>query len=148
MNINYCLQHNAIPVDVRFQPISSHNVMISMAYLKLCSNTLFMNIPPAGEVEEDWQKEFANDSQNITLKGLKGGLCYRVRLVALGHRDQELHHSKELLLTLPGEALPWMVASTSVWPSPASHFVTVVCRICSSLSSLHNYKESSMDFQM
>ncbi|XP_030588361.1 neuronal cell adhesion molecule-like isoform X2 [Archocentrus centrarchus] len=75
------------------------------------------------EVEEDWQKEFVNDSQNITLKGLKGGLCYRVRLVALGHRDQELHHSKELLVTLPAVASRQVDIATQGW------FIGLMCAI-------------------
>lgn len=67
---------------------------------------LFMNVPPAGEGEEEWHKELVNGSQNIMLKGLKGGLSYRVRLVARGHHDQPLHLSEELLVTVPGEAVP------------------------------------------
>lgn len=65
-----------------------------------------MNVPPAGEAEEEWQKELVNGSQNIMLKGLKGGLSYRVRVVAKGHHDQPLHLSEEVLVTVPGEALP------------------------------------------
>ena len=74
---------------------------------------LFMNVPPAGEGEEEWQKELVNGSQNYMLKGLKEGLSYRVRLVAKGHSDQTPHRSEELLVTVPGEAvrgrppLPW-----------------------------------------
>lgn len=63
------------------------------------------NVPPAGESEENWQRELANSSQNVILRGLKEGLSYRVRLVASGHHDQPLQLSEELLVTVPGEAL-------------------------------------------
>ncbi len=87
---------------------------------------LFVNVPPAGEGEEEWQTELVNGSQNVMLKGLKGGLSYRVRLVAKGHHDQPLHLSEELLVTVPGEAL-LAVASTVVWPGLALHCVE--CRL-------------------
>lgn len=64
-----------------------------------------MNVPPAGDGEEEWQKEPVNGSQNVMLKGLKGGLSYKVRLVAKGHHDQPLHCSKELVVKVPGEAV-------------------------------------------
>lgn len=67
---------------------------------------LFMNIRPAGEGEEEWQKELVNGSQNFMLKGLKEGLSYRVRLAAKGQSDQAPHRSEELLVTVPGEAVP------------------------------------------
>uniref|UniRef100_A0A3P8N9Y5 Neural cell adhesion molecule L1 n=1 Tax=Astatotilapia calliptera TaxID=8154 RepID=A0A3P8N9Y5_ASTCA len=75
------------------------------------------------ESEEDWNTEFVNGSQNITLKGLKGGLCYRVRLVALGHHDQEFHHSKELLVTLPAVASRQVDIATQGW------FIGLMCAI-------------------
>lgn len=90
---------------------------------------LFMNVPPAGEGEEEWQKELVNGSQNIMLKGLKGGSSYRVRLVAKGHHDQPLHLSEEVLVTVPGEAVPGR--SPSPWSGLALH--CVVCRMCSRL---------------
>lgn len=76
-----------------------------------------MTVPPAGEGEEEWQKELVNGSQNVMLKGLKGGLAYRVRLVARGHHDQPLHHSEELVVKVPGEAVPGR--SPPPWPGLA-----------------------------
>lgn len=89
-----------------------------------------MNVPPAGEGEEEWQKEFVNGTQNIMLKGLKGGLSYRVRLVAKGHHDQPLHHSEELLVTVPGEAVPGRLPQP--WPGLAcpSTVSCVECVVC------------------
>lgn len=85
-----------------------------------------MNVPLAGEGEEEWQKELVNGSQNFMLKGLKGGLSYRVRLVAKGHHDQPLHLSQEVLVSVPGEAVP-AVASTVVWPGLAWRGMALHC---------------------
>lgn len=63
--------------------------------------------------EEEWQKEYVNDSRAYVLKGLKEGLSYRVRVVAKGHNGQAvLHQSEELLVMIPGEAARgWPVAA-------------------------------------
>lgn len=53
-----------------------------------------------------------NGSQNVKLKGLKVGLSYRVRVVAYGHHDQPPHSSDELVVTVPGEAIPGMQPSS------------------------------------
>lgn len=81
------------------------------------------NLPPAGEGEEEWQTELVNGSQNFMLKGLKGGLSYRVRLVARGHHDQPLHLSEELLVTVPGEAVLGRA------PPPRSGLAFALCRV-------------------
>uniref|UniRef100_A0A3Q1J809 Neural cell adhesion molecule L1 n=1 Tax=Anabas testudineus TaxID=64144 RepID=A0A3Q1J809_ANATE len=73
--------------------------------------------------EEEWQKELVNGSQNIMLKGLKGGLSYRVRLVAKGHHDQPLHHSEELLVTVPAVASRQVDIATQGW------FIGLMCAI-------------------
>lgn len=104
-----------------------------------------MNVPPAGEGEEEWQKELVNGSQNYMLKGLKEGLSYRVRLVAKGHSDQAPHHSEELLVTVPGEAVPGRPPPPwpgLAWPGLALH--CVVCRLCSSLCRFVIITQSSM----
>uniref|UniRef100_A0A669DL83 Neural cell adhesion molecule L1 n=1 Tax=Oreochromis niloticus TaxID=8128 RepID=A0A669DL83_ORENI len=104
--------------------ISQEAVIIREEVVFTPSNILLlMNITSAGESEEDWNTEFVNGSQNITLKGLKGGLCYRVRLVALGHHDQEFHHSKELLVTLPAVASRQVDIATQGW------FIGLMCAI-------------------
>ena len=54
--------------------------------------------------EQEWHTEYVNGSQTYLLRGLKEGLSYRVRVVARGHADQAVHHSEELLVTVPGEA--------------------------------------------
>ncbi|AWP08164.1 putative neuronal cell adhesion molecule-like [Scophthalmus maximus] len=75
------------------------------------------------EGEEEWQKELVNGSQKVVLKGLKGGLSYRVRLVARGHHDQPLHHSEELLVTVPAVASRQVDIATQGW------FIGLMCAI-------------------
>uniref|UniRef100_A0A4W6FHA7 Neuronal cell adhesion molecule n=1 Tax=Lates calcarifer TaxID=8187 RepID=A0A4W6FHA7_LATCA len=75
------------------------------------------------DVSSEWQKEPVNGSQNVTLKGLKGGLSYRVRLVAKGHHDQPLHHSEELLVTVPAVASRQVDIATQGW------FIGLMCAI-------------------
>ncbi|XP_073327726.1 neuronal cell adhesion molecule-like isoform X12 [Pagrus major] len=84
---------------------------------------LFVNVPPAGEAEEEWQKELVNGSQNFMLKSLKGGISYRVRLVAKGHHDQPLHLSKELVVTVPAVASRQVDIATQGW------FIGLMCAI-------------------
>ncbi|XP_071753593.1 neuronal cell adhesion molecule-like isoform X8 [Centroberyx gerrardi] len=83
---------------------------------------LFMTVPPAGEGEEEWQKEYVNGSQNYMLK-LKEGLSYRVRLVAKGHSDQAPHHSEELFVTVPAVASRQVDIATQGW------FIGLMCAI-------------------
>ncbi|XP_037834137.1 neuronal cell adhesion molecule-like isoform X3 [Kryptolebias marmoratus] len=71
---------------------------------------------------EDWQKEPANGSQNVKLKGLKVGLSYKVRVVAEGHHDQQLHY-KELFVTVPAVASRQVDIATQGW------FIGLMCAI-------------------
>lgn len=97
---------DAIPTHYYYNPVLFHHHG-AYEFMLAPSKVLFLvNVPPAGEGEEEWKKEYVNGSQNYMLKGLKEGLSYRVRLVAKGHSDQALHHSEELLVTVPGEAVP------------------------------------------
>ncbi|KAG8012788.1 Neuronal cell adhesion molecule [Nibea albiflora] len=75
------------------------------------------------EGEEEWQKELVNGSQNIMLKGLKGGSSYRVRLVAKGHHDQPLHLSEEVLVTVPAVVSRQVDIATQGW------FIGLMCAI-------------------
>uniref|UniRef100_A0A665X4L7 Neuronal cell adhesion molecule n=1 Tax=Echeneis naucrates TaxID=173247 RepID=A0A665X4L7_ECHNA len=76
-----------------------------------------------GKVIKEWQKELVNGSQNFMLKSLKGGLAYKVRLVAKGHHDQLLHHSEELLVTVPAVASRQVDIATQGW------FIGLMCAI-------------------
>ncbi|XP_062849046.1 neuronal cell adhesion molecule-like isoform X1 [Trichomycterus rosablanca] len=72
---------------------------------------------------EDWQKEMVNGSQSHVLKGLKEGLAYKVRVVAKSHTNQTVHHSKELLFTVPAIASMQGDIATQGW------FIGLMCAI-------------------
>ncbi|XP_037624292.1 neuronal cell adhesion molecule-like isoform X2 [Sebastes umbrosus] len=75
------------------------------------------------EGEEVWEKEPVNGTQNVMLKGLKGGLSYKVRLVAQGHHDQPPHLSDELLVEVPAVASRQVDIATQGW------FIGLMCAI-------------------
>lgn len=54
--------------------------------------------------EEDWKREVVNGTHSHTIKGLKPGTSYRVRVVARDGADVALHRTNEVLVTVPGEA--------------------------------------------
>ncbi|XP_071059662.1 neuronal cell adhesion molecule-like isoform X8 [Pseudochaenichthys georgianus] len=110
-----------------FKNISSSFVedgtLISWEYWGPEKNVYVEYIMKNSEGEEEWQKELVNGSQNVTLKGLKGGLSYRVRLVAQGHHDQPLHHSEELVVSVPAVASRQVDIATQGW------FIGLMCAI-------------------
>uniref|UniRef100_A0A8C2WH97 Neuronal cell adhesion molecule n=1 Tax=Cyclopterus lumpus TaxID=8103 RepID=A0A8C2WH97_CYCLU len=73
--------------------------------------------------EEEWQEKLVNGTQNVMLKGLKGGLSYSVRLVAKDHHDQPLHLSKELVVSVPAVASRQVDIATQGW------FIGLMCAI-------------------
>ncbi|XP_030631247.1 neuronal cell adhesion molecule isoform X3 [Chanos chanos] len=75
------------------------------------------------EGQEDWKKELVNGSQSHVLKGLKEGLAYKVRVVAMGHADQTVHRSEELLVTVPAMASRQVDIATQGW------FIGLMCAI-------------------
>ncbi|KAL3061245.1 hypothetical protein OYC64_009437 [Pagothenia borchgrevinki] len=118
--------HKAQPAS-SFKNISSSFVedgtLISWEYWGPEKNVYVEYIVKNSEGEEEWQKELVNGSQNVTLKGLKGGLSYRVRLVAQGHHDQPLHHSEELVVSVPAVASRQVDIATQGW------FIGLMCAI-------------------
>uniref|UniRef100_A0A4W6FI38 Neuronal cell adhesion molecule n=1 Tax=Lates calcarifer TaxID=8187 RepID=A0A4W6FI38_LATCA len=101
--------------------VGEHGALISWEYWG-SGKTIYVEYIVKNS-EEEWQKEPVNGSQNVTLKGLKGGLSYRVRLVAKGHHDQPLHHSEELLVTVPAVASRQVDIATQGW------FIGLMCAI-------------------
>ncbi|XP_044049541.1 neuronal cell adhesion molecule-like isoform X4 [Siniperca chuatsi] len=118
--------HKAQPVSP-FGNVSSSvgedGALISWEYWGPDKNVYVEYIVENSEGEEEWQKELVNGSQNVMLKGLKGGLSYRVRLVAKGHHDQPLHRSEELLVTVPAVASRQVDIATQGW------FIGLMCAI-------------------
>ncbi|XP_038562791.1 neuronal cell adhesion molecule-like isoform X4 [Micropterus salmoides] len=103
--------------------VGEDGALISWEYWGPEKNVYVEYIVEKSEGEEEWQKELVNGSQNIMLKGLKGGLSYRVRLVAKGHHDQPLHRSEELLVTVPAVASRQVDIATQGW------FIGLMCAI-------------------
>ncbi|XP_054476186.1 neuronal cell adhesion molecule-like isoform X2 [Anoplopoma fimbria] len=97
--------------------------LISWEYWGPEQNFYVEYIVKNNESEEEWQKEPVNGTQNVMLKGLKGGLSYRVRLVAKDHHNQPLHHSKELLVSVPAVASRQVDIATQGW------FIGLMCAI-------------------
>ncbi|KAK5867115.1 hypothetical protein PBY51_011634 [Eleginops maclovinus] len=118
--------HKAQPASP-FKNISSSfgedGTLISWEYWGPEKNVYVEYIVKNSEGEEEWQKELVNGSQNVMLKGLKGGLSYRVRLVAQGHHDQQLHHSEELVVSVPAVASRQVDIATQGW------FIGLMCAI-------------------
>ncbi|KAF7669865.1 hypothetical protein LDENG_00128950 [Lucifuga dentata] len=119
--------HNAWPVTPIFGNVSysveEDGALISWEYWGPEKNVYLEYIVKNSDGEEEWQKEYVNGSQNYMLKGLKEGLCYRVRLVAKGYFDQVLHHSKELLVMVPAVASRQVDIATQGW------FIGLMCAI-------------------
>uniref|UniRef100_A0A4W6FHP6 Neuronal cell adhesion molecule n=1 Tax=Lates calcarifer TaxID=8187 RepID=A0A4W6FHP6_LATCA len=102
--------------------VGEHGALISWEYWG-SGKTIYVEYIVKNS-EEEWQKEPVNGSQNVTLKGLKGGLSYRVRLVAKGHHDQPLHHSEDVpLLHWPAVASRQVDIATQGW------FIGLMCAI-------------------
>ncbi|TDH09429.1 hypothetical protein EPR50_G00086710 [Perca flavescens] len=120
------LLHKARPVSP-FGNVSSSSgedgTLISWEYWGPEKNIYVEYIVKNSEGEEEWQKELVNGSQNVMLKGLKGGLSYRVRLVAKGHHDQPLHRSEELLVLVPAVTSRQVDIATQGW------FIGLMCAI-------------------
>nr|XP_020478035.1 neuronal cell adhesion molecule-like [Monopterus albus] len=103
--------------------VGEDGALISWEYWGPEGNVYVEYIAENCESEEEWQKELVNGSRNVMLKGLKEGLSYRVRLVAKGHHDQPLHHSEELLVTVPAVASRQVDIATQGW------FIGLMCAI-------------------
>ncbi|XP_069551332.1 neuronal cell adhesion molecule-like isoform X4 [Brachyistius frenatus] len=103
--------------------VGEDGALISWEYWGPEKNVYVEYIVENSEGEEEWQKELVNGSQNVMLKDLKGGLSYRVRLVAKGHHDQSPHCSKELLVTVPAVASRQVDIATQGW------FIGLMCAI-------------------
>ncbi|XP_023811438.1 neuronal cell adhesion molecule isoform X9 [Oryzias latipes] len=103
--------------------VGDDGALISWEYWGSEKNVYVEYIANNSESEEEWQKELVNGSQNVKLKGLKGGLSYRVRVVAYGHHDQPLHSSDELVVTVPAMVSRQVDIATQGW------FIGLMCAI-------------------
>ncbi|XP_048864599.1 neuronal cell adhesion molecule-like isoform X4 [Brienomyrus brachyistius] len=72
---------------------------------------------------EDWTREVVNGSQTYTIKGLKPGTSYRVRVVAKDHSDQVAGSTEELRVSVPAMASRQVDIATQGW------FIGLMCAI-------------------
>ncbi|XP_045552834.1 neuronal cell adhesion molecule isoform X3 [Salmo salar] len=120
--------HKVHPAAPAFGNVSSSvgedGTLISWEYWGAEKNVYVEYIVENDNSEEEWQKEYVNDSRAYVLKGLKEGLSYRVRVVAKGHNGQAvLHQSEELLVMIPAMAARQVDIATQGW------FIGLMCAI-------------------
>uniref|UniRef100_A0A669E9S4 Neural cell adhesion molecule L1 n=1 Tax=Oreochromis niloticus TaxID=8128 RepID=A0A669E9S4_ORENI len=77
----------------------------------------------AGKGKEEWKKEFANGSHSHTIKGLKPGTSYRVKVIAKDAADPTVHSTDEMLVTVPAVASRQVDIATQGW------FIGLMCAI-------------------
>uniref|UniRef100_A0A3P8NBS5 Neural cell adhesion molecule L1 n=1 Tax=Astatotilapia calliptera TaxID=8154 RepID=A0A3P8NBS5_ASTCA len=71
----------------------------------------------------EWKKEFANGSHSHTIKGLKPGTSYRVKVIAKDAADPTVHSTDEMLVTVPAVASRQVDIATQGW------FIGLMCAI-------------------
>uniref|UniRef100_A0A8C7ZNW1 Neural cell adhesion molecule L1 n=1 Tax=Oryzias sinensis TaxID=183150 RepID=A0A8C7ZNW1_9TELE len=116
-----CTERPASPFANVSSSVGDDGALISWEYWGSEKNVYVEYI--ANNSKQEWQKELVNGSQNVKLKGLKGGLSYRVRVVAYGHHDQPLHSSDELVVTVPAMVSRQVDIATQGW------FIGLMCAI-------------------
>ncbi|XP_035465531.2 neuronal cell adhesion molecule a isoform X8 [Scophthalmus maximus] len=73
--------------------------------------------------KEDWKRELVNGSHSHTIKGLKPGTSYRVRVVARDPSDPAVHSTDEVLVTVPAVPSRQVDIATQGW------FIGLMCAI-------------------
>ncbi|XP_010888103.1 neuronal cell adhesion molecule isoform X5 [Esox lucius] len=120
--------HKVHPVAPAFGNVSfstrEDGTLISWEYWGTEKNIYVEYIVENDNSEEEWNREYVNGSQAYVLKGLKEGLSYKVRMVAVGPHDQVvLHQSEELLVMVPAMAARQVDIATQGW------FIGLMCAI-------------------
>ncbi|XP_031420842.1 neuronal cell adhesion molecule isoform X4 [Clupea harengus] len=117
--------HKAHPIVPAFENASfalrEDGVLVSWEYLGP-ENKVYVEYIVENSNEE-WKKEKVNNSQSHTLKRLKEGLAYKVRVVAKDHSDQMVHSSEELFVTVPAMTSRQVDIATQGW------FIGLMCAI-------------------
>ncbi|KAM6895813.1 neuronal cell adhesion molecule a isoform 2-T2 [Xenentodon cancila] len=72
--------------------------------------------------KEDWKKELVNGTHSHTIKGLKPGMSYRVRVVAKDGAEQ-VHSTNEVVVTVPAVPSRQVDIATQGW------FIGLMCAI-------------------
>ncbi|XP_013872418.1 neuronal cell adhesion molecule a isoform X2 [Austrofundulus limnaeus] len=117
--------HKVPPVGPVFGRVNSSGIeggaVISWEYFGLQKN-LFVEYNVENS-EEDWKREVVNGTHSHTIKGLKPGTSYRVRVVARDGADVALHRTNEVLVTVPAVPNRQIDIATQGW------FIGLMCAI-------------------
>ncbi|XP_037551584.1 neuronal cell adhesion molecule a [Nematolebias whitei] len=121
--------HNAPPVGPVFGTVNASAIeggaVISWEYFGLQKNVFVEynveNTSVPGE--EDWKREVVNGTHSHTIKGLKPGTSYRVRVVARDGADQAVHKTDKVLVTVPAVPNRQIDIATQGW------FIGLMCAI-------------------
>ncbi|XP_026002189.1 neuronal cell adhesion molecule a isoform X5 [Astatotilapia calliptera] len=117
--------HKAPPVGRAFgtvnTSVSEDSAVISWEYFGHHKNVYVEYI--VENSKEEWKKEFANGSHSHTIKGLKPGTSYRVKVIAKDAADPTVHSTDEMLVTVPAVASRQVDIATQGW------FIGLMCAI-------------------
>ncbi|XP_061570991.1 neuronal cell adhesion molecule a isoform X6 [Cololabis saira] len=73
--------------------------------------------------KEEWKKELVNGTHSHTIKGLKPGMSYRVRVVAKDPAEPTVHSTNEVVVTVPAVPNRQVDIATQGW------FIGLMCAI-------------------
>ncbi|XP_035465449.2 neuronal cell adhesion molecule a isoform X2 [Scophthalmus maximus] len=117
--------HKAPPVGPAFgsvnRTVSEDGAVISWEYFGHHKNVYVEYI--VENSKEDWKRELVNGSHSHTIKGLKPGTSYRVRVVARDPSDPAVHSTDEVLVTVPAVPSRQVDIATQGW------FIGLMCAI-------------------
>ncbi|XP_075327553.1 neuronal cell adhesion molecule a isoform X6 [Odontesthes bonariensis] len=101
--------------------VSEEGAVISWEYFGHHKNVFVEYI--VENSEENWKKELVNGTHSHTIKGLKPGTSYRVRVVARDGADGTVHSTSEVLVTVPAVPNRQVDIATQGW------FIGLMCAI-------------------
>ncbi|KAM9327316.1 neuronal cell adhesion molecule a [Pholidichthys leucotaenia] len=117
--------HKAPPVGPVFGTVNTSvledSAVISWEYFGHQKNVYVEYI--VENSQENWKKELANSSHSHTIKGLKPGTSYRVRVVAKDAADSTVHNTDEVVVRVPAVASRQVDIATQGW------FIGLMCAI-------------------
>ncbi|KAM9705456.1 neuronal cell adhesion molecule a isoform 2-T2 [Menidia menidia] len=117
--------HKVPPVGPPFgtvnTSVSEEGAVISWEYFGHHKNVFVEYI--VENSEENWRKELVNGTHSHTIRGLKPGTSYRVRVVARDGADGTAHSTNEVLVTVPAVPNRQVDIATQGW------FIGLMCAI-------------------
>uniref|UniRef100_A0A8D3C942 Neural cell adhesion molecule L1 n=1 Tax=Scophthalmus maximus TaxID=52904 RepID=A0A8D3C942_SCOMX len=112
---------------VHILTVKAFNLTLAVRYIQSYNNPPleFHSSPSTTPFlgKEDWKRELVNGSHSHTIKGLKPGTSYRVRVVARDPSDPAVHSTDEVLVTVPAVPSRQVDIATQGW------FIGLMCAI-------------------